>query len=213
MSKLIDLTGQKFGRLTVIERANNSKDGRTRWKCVCECGSGKEVVVTGVDLRNGHSKSCGCIQKEIASITVKPHYTHGKSNSRIYRIWRNMKSRCYCKKNAIYKYYGERGITVCDEWVDDFKSFYYWAMQNGYADELSIDRKDVNGNYEPNNCRWATKKEQANNTRNNRIITYKGVTLTLSQWSEKTGINSKTIQTRLNNGWSVEKALSTPTLR
>lgn len=130
--------------------------------------------------------------------------------SRLYTIWKNMKARC--SNNASQNsYYGARGITVCEEWRNSYQAFYNWAMANGYTDELTIDRIDVNGNYEPSNCRWATLKEQANNKRNNRLLTYNGKSLTVSQWTKELGFNQGLISRRINYlGWDIERALTEP---
>lgn len=198
--KIIDLTGQKFGRLAVIARAGSNSKGNALWLCQCECG--KEHIAVGWRLKNGDIKSCGCYRKE----KITKHSMHG---TRLYRIWNDINTRCYYEKHKSYNRYGGRGITVCDEWRNDFAAFYEWAMANGYADNLTIDRKDTNGNYEPSNCRWVTMKEQQNNRSNNRRITYNGETLTASQWAEKLGVARSTLTYRLNH-WSIEKALSTP---
>lgn len=166
MSSLIDITGDRFGRLTVIRREANSKGGQARWLCKCDCG--KDTIVLGTELRRGHTTSCGCLALEQSKINGSK-VKHSQSFSRQYHVWRGMKIRCYNPKAKDYKNYGGRGIKVCDEWLNDFKTFYDWAMANGYRDDLSIDRIDVNGNYEPSNCRWATAKEQANNRRKVRI--------------------------------------------
>lgn len=137
----------------------------------------------------------------------------GMSNTRIYRCWDRMKHRCYNSKNKDYRHYGGRGIKVCDEWLDDtwgFTNFYYWAMNNGYSDNLTIDRIDVNGNYEPLNCRWATIIEQRNNMRSNVVLTYKGETHNLKQWSKILGLNYRTLCLRYERGWSVDTILNTP---
>lgn len=172
MGKAIDLTGHTFCRLLVIERVENyiTPKGQKHARYLCKCECGNEIKVRGHDLRTGNTKSCGCLKKETS---VLVNITHGMGNTRLYRIWRGMKQRCKCESQASYKNYGGRGITVCDEWENDFKTFYDWAMVNGYKDNLTIDRKDVNGNYEPSNCKWATYKEQANNRRNRRVEKYR----------------------------------------
>ena len=204
MSKPNDITGVHFGRLTVLERAGSDRLGNAMWRCDCDCG--RHVIVSTHSLKRGHTKSCGCLQK--ASVT-----THRGTGTRLYRIWEGMKKRCYEKTHAHFKDYGGRGITVCDEWVKSFEAFRDWALANEYRDNLTIDRKDNDGPYCPDNCRWATHKEQQNNMRSNRTITYKGETKTLTQWAELAGLNKKTLQYRLNNGWSVEQAITTPIRR
>lgn len=160
MSRVKDLVGEKFGRLTVIKRAGSNKDGRAIWLCLCECGV--ETVKNGKLLLNGHCKSCGCGEYENR---VKNITSHKLSNTRLYRIWKAMKQRCYYKAHKDYHNYGGRGVIVCEEWRNDFITFYTWAIENGYRDDLSIDRINVDGNYEPTNCRWATTKEQRLNQR------------------------------------------------
>ncbi len=200
MSKFKDLRGQKFGKLTVLCRLYNTKGHKTYWMCVCECGNLAEV--RSDSLYNGHTKGCGCLNHE-------PKNTHhGKYCTRLYRVYYNIKKRCYNHKDENnYNYYGERGITMCDEWRNDFMSFYNWAMNNGYSDNLTIDRIDVDGNYEPSNCRWITMKQQGRNKRNNKVYTIKGNTRCLSEWCEILGLKYQCVWKRLNRGWSIEKAL------
>lgn len=203
MGKLIDLTGKKFGRLTVIERTENNHRGNVMWKCICECGN--EKIVSRNCLNQGITKSCGCLLKEARHSNTRKH---GKTKTRLYRIWAKMKERCNNPKTKSFVYYGGRGITICEEWLNDFQAFYDWSMANGYSDNLSIDRIDVNGNYEPGNCRWADTKTQANNKTTNRYITLNNKTQTLQQWSKETGINHSTIQVRIDEmGWTKEQAI------
>ena len=198
MAKVKDLTGQKFGKLTVIKRAENNKHGLPRWECRCDCGN--TTLVSGQHLREGRAKSCGCLKKEALA-------KHKLSNSRLYRIWANMKTRCENPNRKDYKRYGQRGVIVCEEW-HDFPTFYEWAISNGYKDGLTLDRIDSNGNYEPSNCRWATAKEQCNNRTNNHTITYNGETKTIAQWAEERNINHDTLYSRINRmNWDIGRAL------
>ena len=159
--KAIDLTGKRFGRLTVIERASIDSSKEVCWLCRCDCGNITKPI-RGNDLKRGKVISCGCYRKQLIS---ERQTIHGLENTRIYNIWNNMKYRCYNSKSNNYKHYGGRGITVCEEWKNSVQAFYEWAMSHGYSDELTLDRIDVNGNYEPSNCHWATVSEQNKNRR------------------------------------------------
>lgn len=202
MPKLIDLTGQRFGRLVVVERVENSADGRARWLCRCDCGQSKTVL--GEHLKKGRTKSCGCAKSESSSKRFKKH---GGRNSKLYRIWSNMKDRCNNPDCKVYSDYGGRGIKVCKEWIDDFSAFQKWALANGYKEGLTIDRKDNDKGYSPDNCRWTDRKIQGNNKRNCRYITYKGQRKTVAEWSDITGIPHDTLLYRLNHGWETERIL------
>lgn len=203
MGKFVDLTGQKFGRWTVIEKAQTSSTGHIKWHCKCECGAEREVA--SYSLLEHKSISCGCFRIEQ---TKKTNTKHGDSYSRLHKIWSGIKKRCYNKQSPCYKNYGGRGIIMCDEWRNNYNSFMEWSLNNGYSNELTIDRIDNNGDYEPLNCRWVAMKEQANNKRSNKNITAFGKTLTAAQWSEKVGIKRNTIVYRINHGWDVESALT-----
>lgn len=205
MPKALNLEGKQFGRWTVIEKAGHSRHKKVLWRCRCSCGN-ERFVGTG-ELMSGGTKSCGCLKNELVRARMT---THGKINTRLYSIWGGMKSRCHNKNGPGYYDYGGRGITVCKEW-ENFDQFYEWAMKNGYRDDLTIDRIDVNGNYEPDNCRWITNAEQQRNKRDNHYITYNGETNVLRDWSKILGINESTLSHRINSyGWSVERAFTTP---
>lgn len=203
MSQRIDLTWKIFGKLTVLEYAY-TKNNKAYWKCRCDCGNFCDVPAQ--TLLNGTVTSCGCNRKEAMK---KVAFKHGLRDTRLYQIWCNMKSRCYNENSNRYERYGGRGITICDEWLNDPQAFYDWAMSHGYDDTLSIDRIDNDGNYEPSNCRWISNKEQSNNRSSNHLITYEGKTMNMTQWSEYLGIPRKTLSDRLASGWSVEKAFTT----
>lgn len=204
--KFIDLSGERYGRLVVVDRALN--DGkRTMWNCVCDCGN--RVTVRAENLRSGNTKSCGCIEKDRPNRT-----THGLSKSRINSVFNSMKQRCYNKNNYEYANYGGRGIKICDEWLNDRRAFYRWAVENGYDDsaeygECTIDRIDVNGDYCPENCRFVDLFVQANNTRKNKYYMYCGEKHTLAEWARIKGIKYIDLYMKINrNGLSIEEALT-----
>lgn len=182
LSRCRDLTGQKFGRLTVIGLDDSKQSRKTYWICQCECGNMKSV--RSDSLLCGDIKSCGCLHKEQAIINVSKHHSHKQSGTRLYHIWQGIRKRCNDKNSPCYDRYGGRDIKVCAEWNDSFEPFYEWAINNGYSDDLSIDRIDNNGNYEPDNCRWATNQEQSRNRRSNINITIGNATKTLTEWCE-----------------------------
>lgn len=192
---IADKRGQVFGRLTVIEYAGKNYHSESQWLCKCDCG--KEVVVLTGQLMAGQVKSCGCLKIEVDRTRSR---THGKTGTRLFNIWQGMRARCNNPNETSYKYYGARGITVCHEWDLSFETFYNWSVLNGYRSDLTIDRINVNGNYEPSNCRWATIKQQANNTSKNHIIVIDGVSKTISEWSDCSGVKWTTIKERWRRG-------------
>lgn len=205
MGKRIDLTGQRFGRLVVLEFSGYDHNHKAKWNCQCDCG--KQKVVRANELRSGKTQSCGCLHKQLLSVRVKKH---GGRGTRLFSIWKNMKARCYNPKNKKFVIYGGRGITVCEEWVNNYTAFRDWSLSHGYAEHLTIDRIDNDKGYSPENCRWATVLQQARNKQHNHLITYKNETKTLSEWAEQFHIDHRTILRRLELGWSVEEALETP---
>lgn len=192
MSKFIDLSGQQFGYLTVLyrnpENPENSKRQRTKWICKCICGNVKSYDASNLKRKN--TLSCGCMKN-----TVK-HKTHGMSNTKIYKLWVSMKRRCYNPNMPHYEYYGGKGIRVCDEWKENFQSFYEWSIKNGYKDGLSIDRIDNSKDYSPENCRWVTLEEQAKNKTNLLYATVNGETKSLCEWSEISGVPLNALRLR-----------------
>lgn len=205
MAAFKDLSGLKFGRLTVVCREKDNVNGRATWLCKCDCG--KETTVTSSKLISGHTQSCGCLSRDLLIARQTKYLIKPK---KLYSIWRCINNRCYMKNSLSYKNYGGRGIFVCEEWRNDFRPFYEWAMGSGYQDNLTIDRINNDGPYSPDNCRWADKKTQCNNKRSNHIIVYCGDSLTIAEWSEKTGLPRTTIATRLFRGWSEEEAIKIP---
>ena len=204
MSKFIDLTGNRYNRLMVIERAENAKGGVPVWKCLCDCGN--IVLVRGNNLKSGAVQSCGCLIHEPAH-----NRTHGLSKDPIYQRWNQMKERCYNPSCKSYADYGGRGIKMCDEWKDSVVSFAEWAFANGYKRELTIERIDNDGDYCPSNCKWIKRSEQPRNRRLCYSITYNGKTKNLSDWCKELGLEYKRIHNRMHKlGWSFERAISEP---
>lgn len=212
MGKFIDLTGRRFGRLTVLARAENHKKD-VMWRCLCDCGN--EITTARSSLLAGRTRSCGCLARESSARIIKKvnddgatnhNWKHGLSRTRLYRVWTDIKSRCINSSVPEFKWYGGRGIKICDEWKDSFSKFKDWAVSNGYADNLTIDRIDNDGNYCPENCRWATMKEQCRNRSSNRVFEGK----TFIEWEEQLGVKPGTIAGRIHKGWSIQQAVSTP---
>lgn len=202
-----DLTGRKFGRWTVLGEGTHKYSGKHRilyWKCKCECGTFKEIHGGSLVLRR--SESCGCLLKE--KLKNGLNSTHGMSKTRIYATWGRIIYRCYNKKTSDWYLYGGRGIKVCDRWRYSFENFFE-DMGSTYKEGLTIDRKDNDGNYEPENCRWATQKQQQRNKRNSHNITFNGKTQCIAAWAEELGIKVSTLGMRITKyGWSVEESLS-----
>lgn len=198
-----DIIGMKFGRLTVLKLVYTRRVSKTLYYYLCKCDCGKEHIVLKSSLLNGLTRSCGCYNNEVRAEKFRQRAKHHMTDTRLYKMWEKMKGRCYCKSNPSYKNYGERGILMCDEWKNDFKAFYDWSVNNGYDKNAqygrcTLDRINVNGNYEPNNCRWVDEKIQQRNRRNNRFITYNNETHCLFEWAEIFGINPKILSQRLN---------------
>lgn len=200
--KTKDLSGVKFGRLMPISMKKNN--GMAIWSCKCDCGN--TIDVRASSLLNGHTTSCGCYGRNRLGESKRIHSDTGK---RLYKIYLGMKQRCYNPKQPSYKNYGGRGITICEEWLNDYSSFKKWSLKNGYSEQMTIDRIDNNKGYSPDNCRWTTRKEQNNNTRRCVLITYNGETHNITQWSEKTGIPRGIIAKRYNLGWSPKRIFET----
>ena len=203
---VLDLTGKKYGRLYVVKRVGTSKDGQKTYLCRCDCGN--EKVVKSGNLKSGKTKSCGCFNSERIRLANKQKAKHGGCGTRLYGIWIDMRARCNVEKSINWHLYGGRGIKVCEEWQKDFSLFRDWALANGYEEGLQLDRVNNDGNYEPENCKWSTRSEQGNNRRTCKYITIGGITKTVSEWCEETGVNRCTAYNRINRGWLPEKAVT-----
>lgn len=197
-----DLTSLTFGLLTVLELAGRDKHGRARWRCKCECGG--EAVSEAYNLKSGNTASCGCVRHGKVSTLNR---THGQKGTPLYQRWKGMKQRTSDPNAKQFADYGGRGIKVCERW----QSFENFAADMGptFHDDLTLERIDVNGDYEPANCTWITKAEQARNRRNNHAVTWQGRTMVLAAWEEALGLNRRILGDRLRRGWSIERALTT----
>ena len=204
MATAINLTGLRFSKLTVIER-EGSKSGKPLWSCLCDCGN--NITTLGESLRSGNTKSCGCLQKERASIRL---LKHGLSKTRTYNIWNGILTRCKNPNHHSYERYGAAGITICDRWLS-FDNFI--ADMGECPDKHSIDRIDNHKGYEPSNCRWVEQRIQNRNQRSNVLLTFNGKTMCQTDWATETGMKRETIARRMKLGWTVEKVLTEPVKR
>lgn len=207
MPKFKDLTGKTFGRLTVINRTDDyvspSGHHKTRWVCKCTCGN--VASVTGADLVRGDTKSCGCFEIESKR---KNATTHGLSKEPLHTTWSGIKARCYNPNHKNYDRYGGRGICMCDEWKNSYESFHQWAMQNGYAAGLTVDRINNDLGYSPDNCRIVDRTAQANNRGSNIMIAHNGECHNIKWWADHSDVLYSTLYYRIKSGWSIEKALA-----
>lgn len=196
----MNVIGQKFGKLFVIKKSNEKakNNGEYKYECICDCG--RIILVRGSNLKNGNSTQCKYCCKKIRTSKKLRH-----KNIRLNTIYNNMKQRCYYKNYSQYKDYGGRGIQICEEWLNSYDNFYNWAINNGYNNNLTIDRINVNGNYEPNNCKWSTKQEQSYNKRNTVFITYKEKTKCLSEWAKILNVFPTTLKCYINK-YGIETA-------
>ena len=212
MGKIEVKTGDRYGRLTVVEEVE--PDGyHRRFRCLCDCGASKVAVLKR--LRNGNTASCGCLHREVSAANgrEKPATTHGHSYHPIYNIWRGMINRCERPSDRYYRNYGGRGIAVCQAW-HDAGTFIEWAHASGWRDGLQIDRIDNDGNYSPENCRFVTRKENCRNTRHNVLVTFREITKPLAAWAEQFGLRWRTLHNRIYRyDWTVEQALTLPLQR
>lgn len=211
MGKFIDLTGKKFGRLTVIKRMPNNKFGIVYWLCECECGG--QTIARGSSLRDGKTRSCGCLQKDYIRNYDYKKRKYKREYQRLRRILFAIKARCYNPHTVNFERYGGLGITVCDEWLDKKQgtlNFCKWAMENGYSENLTIDRINSNGNYEPSNCRWVDYTQQCRNRKITLKYTVNGINKPLKEWCDLYNIKYSAVLKRLKRGWDIEKALTVP---
>lgn len=199
----IDIQGKKFNRLFVVSLVKKENTKISYWECLCDCG--KSIIVQSCHIRGGHTKSCGCLQKETVSEINK---SHGISDSEIYSVWQNMKNRCNNENYHRFDRYGGRGIKVCKRWEESFLEFH--TDMGERPEGFTIERMDNDGDYEPGNCKWADNKEQCRNRSSNRIITFNGKTMCVADWAEEKRMNLSTIHSRIRMGWSIERTLTEP---
>lgn len=201
--RVIDRTGLRYGRLTVLSQAERTEKGHTQWLCRCDCGNTKIIPTYNLT----RIQSCGCYRDEVFK---RDHVKHGMCNTKLYRVWSSMKARCKNPNSQEWHRYGGRGITVCEEWKAGYENFFKWAMANGYKEGLTLDRIDNDKGYSPDNCRWATYEEQLNNTSKNLFIEYNGTFKTATQLARENDVNPKMFIQRIKLGWDVERALKEP---
>ena len=200
-----NLVGKKFGKLLVLRELDERRNKGVLWECVCDCG-GKAKRTTG-ELNAGRRLTCGCMPTGSNGA-----WRNGK-REKLYVVWCDIIQRCFDKNFRGYHRYGGRGITICNEWRHDYPAFRSWALSHGYKEGLTIDRINNDGNYEPNNCRWVTMKEQCRNKTGLVWITYNGKTMIMNDWAELLGLKKSTLGERIRRGWTIEKALTTPLLK
>lgn len=205
--KFIDITGHKYGRLKVLKLNGLNERKRKIWLCQCDCG--QYTTLSTNELRTGNTQSCGCLHKEILIKNNKKRAYHSLSRTKLYGVYNKMKARCNHKNHRGYEYYGGKNIKVCEEWSNDFRSFREWALNNGYQEGLTIDRKNLSGNYTPENCRWVTWDKQSINKTNTRFFEYKGKKQTLREWSMELNFNYKVLCNRIHrHKWTFERAIT-----
>lgn len=204
----VDLTGMRFGRLYIKEFAGY-KNRRAVWLCRCDCGN--EKIIIGKNILNGKSQSCGCLRIDQTVERFTKHGLRSQNNDqteKLYGVWKSMKARCYNKNQTEYNRYGGRGITVCDEWREDYSAFREWSFSNGYKEGLTIDRIDNDGNYCPNNCRWITQTEQCRNKSTNVFLEYNGTVYILKDLADMVGVDRKKLKRRIDKGMTIEEAIN-----
>jgi hypothetical protein len=201
-----DIVGKRFGKLVGLHQVEDSKYGQKMWECKCDCGVLKKV--SGLNLIYGKTKSCGCTSH------IGHRKTHGLSNHILHRTWSHMKERCFNKNSNGYRFYGAKGIGMCDEWRYDFKAFYDWSIENGWNDKLTIDRfPNKTGDYSPDNCRWTDMGTQNRNRVDNVYLECRGMKMTVAEFARLVGINRTAIDKRIRRGWTIENAIYTPSNR